>query len=84
MAKTEVNVVSRLSAEPPQKPARAKSLQEIIAANRERSLAAAMDVAGPDVPPTDEEILALIVDEMTFERESDALPPVDRTRARGR
>jgi hypothetical protein len=49
-----------------------------IASNQKQILAALMDAAAPDSAPTEEEILGLILGEMSFMRQAGMFAPQDR------
>jgi hypothetical protein len=49
-----------------------------IASNQKEILAALMDAADPNTPPTEEEILGLILGEMAFMRQAGTLAPSKR------
>jgi len=48
----------------------AEAEQERIASNQEEILAALMDAADPNTPPTEDEILGLILGEVAFMRKT--------------
>ena len=56
----------------------AEAEQARIASNQKEVLAALMDSADPDKPPTEDEILGLILGEMAFMRQAGAFAPQDR------
>jgi hypothetical protein len=75
MAGKDASNASRAAAEMPREPRRPvraapRTLGAVrrraIVANREKVLAALMDAADPDTPPTENEILGLILGEMAF------------------
>ena len=83
MAGKEVGDVSRSAEETPRGPAHGKVHQDLVAVNQKKILAALMDVADPDTPPTEDEILGLILGEMAFTQtqRNQPVPPLKRDRA---
>jgi hypothetical protein len=83
MAGKEVGDVSHSAAEISRGPVHGTAQRDLIAANREKILAALIEVAGPDAPPTEEEILGLILGEMAFMQiqRNQTVPPPQRDRA---
>ena len=53
----------------------AEAEQALIASNQKKILAAVMDAADPNTPPTEDEILGLILGEMAFMHKAGALAP---------
>ena len=66
MAGKEVSGASRLMGERPPGPKRDAARRDFVAANREQILAGLLDAADPNVPPTDEEILGLILGDIAL------------------
>jgi len=77
---------SRSAADTPLGPVHARAQRDLIAANRAKILAALMDVAGPNAPPSEDEILGLILGEMSFMQmqKNGPAPPPERDPASGR
>jgi hypothetical protein len=53
----------------------AEGEEALVASNQKKVLAALMDSADPDAPPTEDEILGLILGEMAFMRKAGAFAP---------
>lgn len=75
MAGKDISHASRAAAEMPREPRHplravprtpGTARRRAIVANREKVLAALMDAADPNTPPTEDEILGLILGEMAF------------------
>jgi hypothetical protein len=61
----------------------AEAEQTLIASNQDKVLAALMDAADPNTPPTEDEILGLILGEMSFMRDAGVFAPHRRVRHSG-
>ena len=84
MAGNEPSAASRFAAEPPRGPEYDDAARRAAAEQREEILAAMLAAADADTPPTDDEILALILGEIAFLQTNRRVPPPERDRVSGR